>query len=110
MDCVRRPVCILTVDFVFHGNDYQIDEKAKEINRLEDVLKERPTMEEVEETIRSASRHEEASVISTLWLPVLAFYTENMAFLNLHCLYKTSCRNQFWCSQELSTRTSVLTV
>lgn len=41
----------------------QIDEKVKEICRLEDELKERPTMEEVEETIRSASRLEEASVI-----------------------------------------------
>lgn len=51
-----------------HGNDCQIDEKVKEINRLEDELKERPTMEEVEETIRSASRQEKESVISTLCL------------------------------------------
>lgn len=45
------------------GMACQIDEKVKEICRLEDELKERPTMEEVEETIRSASRQEEASVI-----------------------------------------------
>jgi len=46
----------------------QIDEKVKEICRLEDELKERPTMEEVEESIRSASRQEEASVIFIFYL------------------------------------------
>lgn len=44
----------------------QIDEKVKEICRLEEELKERPTMEEVEETISSATRQEEASVIFIL--------------------------------------------
>uniref|UniRef100_A0A7I4CIW0 Centrosomal protein of 70 kDa n=1 Tax=Physcomitrium patens TaxID=3218 RepID=A0A7I4CIW0_PHYPA len=37
----------------------QVDEKDKEIHRLEEELKERPTMEEVEETIRSATCQEE---------------------------------------------------
>ncbi|KAG0621672.1 hypothetical protein M758_3G039400 [Ceratodon purpureus] len=49
------------LDLLSRKQQMQIDEKVKEINRLEDELKERPTMEEVEETIRSASRQEEES-------------------------------------------------
>jgi len=58
----------------------QIDEKIKEICRLEDELKERPTMEEVEESIRSASRQEEASVI-------FIFYLQNWRLILKICLY-----------------------
>jgi len=56
------------LELLSHKQQLQIDEKVKEICRLEDELKERPTMEEVEESIRSASRQEEASVIFIFYL------------------------------------------
>lgn len=68
------------IDLCYTRLIHQVDEKDKEIHRLEEELKERPTMEEVEETIRSATCQEE-NLVSLLCLPGLPSLTKYIWFL-----------------------------